>query len=75
MVIVESSQCDHGEVRVVPVSQTLNQGRVEICIDSNWGTVCRNSWDNDDAAVVCYQLGYGRDSKIVSLFKIIAATS
>ena len=67
MVIIESSQCDHGEVRVVPVSQTLNQGRVEICIDSNWGTVCSDGWDNDDAAVVCNQLGYGRDGKIVSI--------
>ena len=40
---------------------------MEVCIDSNWDTVCRNGWDNDDAAVVCYQLGYGRDGKIFSI--------
>ena len=37
------------------------EGRVEICSDEQWGTICDDSWDAQDASVACYQLGYGRD--------------
>ena len=49
--------CSDGTVRLAG-GAVESSGRVEVCLDSQWGTICDDSWDNSEATVVCNQLQY-----------------
>ena len=49
--------CCDGTVRLAGGSLS-NEGRVEICQSGEWKTVCDNNWSDNEARVVCRQLGY-----------------
>lgn len=58
---VTETNCSNGEVRLVDHLQTVRDGRVEMCFNRVWGTVCRNQFHRSDAEVVCSQLSFNRE--------------
>lgn len=54
---IEPVGCQEGSVRIVN-GLIENEGRLEVCVNRVWGSVCDDGWDKTDAHVVCQQLGF-----------------
>ena len=46
-----------------------NEGRVEICLSGQWKTVCENNWSENEARVVCRQLGHSTQGTANAILK------
>ena len=61
--------CENGAVRLVSsegvTGVNVMEGRVEVCWNEAWGTVCDRSWTPNDAQVVCQQLGFLQSGKLI----------
>ena len=51
------SVCSDWDIRLTH-GERDSEGRVEVCFDDHYGTVCDDLWDEVDAGVVCRELGY-----------------
>ena len=60
-----SVNCTEGAIRLVGGSNDT-EGRVEICLNGVWGTVCDDIWGVNDARTVCRQLGYSTHGQSTS---------
>ena len=63
----KDGDCIHGSVKLVGEDidddgVAVREGRVEVCINRAWGTVCDELFQREDAEVVCEQLnGFDRE--------------
>ncbi len=56
--------CTQGDIRLQ--GGTRLQGRVEVCNNNVWGTVCDDIWGAVDATVACRQLGFSDQGMYIS---------
>lgn len=59
--------CNDNDVQLVG-TDTPTQGRLEVCLYGVWSSVCDDGWTDRNSEVVCRQLGYeGNDKLVISM--------
>ena len=66
--------CSDGDIRVIGETEDdlkdgCLRGRVELCLGGRYGTICEERWNNQDASVVCRQLGFPPFGMYISVFQ------
>ena len=51
-------RCDSVVNEIRLIGNTSLTGRVKVFADGQWGTICEDGWDINDAHVICRQLGF-----------------
>ena len=70
------SACKDSDVRLYPVDGSReNEGLVQYCHSGQWGVVCYDDWDNNDATVVCRQLGFNVEGMLFANIYFFTTTT
>jgi len=67
----ETRAQNHGDLRLVQQdvkNPAFTAGRLEIYINSTWGSICADNFDLHDADVACKQLGFSRATQVATSF-------
>ena len=59
--------CTDGAIRLAGSGSSSSQGRVEVCNNNQWGTVCDDTWNSLDASVACFHLGYSNEGTSICI--------
>ena len=62
-----TANCSDGDLRLRGTNNS-REGRVEMCYEGQWGTVCDDLWGTNDAKVACRQLGFSSFGKLSMIF-------
>ena len=55
--LVDNNVCEERTIRLAD-GIIEQEGRVEVCLNGVWGSVCDDGWEKADAHVVCNEMGY-----------------
>ena len=65
--------CPEGAVRLID-GDIEQEGRMEVCSNGIWGSICSYGWGTSDAYVACKQLGYNPGIGVLELFVLKSKT-
>ena len=66
--------CEEGDIRLADGENEM-EGRVEVCYNGRWGTVCDDFWDVSDARVACKMAGLPWRGKQLTQLEILMIKS
>ncbi len=66
--------CEDGYVKFVNenenpvrIKDEISQGAVIMCMNGTFHSICDVGWDNQDASVLCSEMGFSRYGKLISM--------